>query len=82
MLGLCCANIFPIMFSAALQHSPENTDNLSALMIMGIAGGAILPMIMGAVADMSNQTVSLIVPFLALVYIYYVAISQKDICKR
>ncbi len=82
LLGLCCANIFPIMFSAALQHSPENTDNLSALMIMGIAGGAILPMIMGAVADMSNQTVSLIVPFLALVYIYYVAISQKDICKR
>lgn len=76
LLGFFCANVFPIMFSAALQKSPENTDDLSALMIMGVAGGAVLPLIMGGIADASNQMVSLIVPFLALGYIYCVTLFK------
>lgn len=76
MLGLSCSNVFPIMFSAALQKSPEHTDDLSAIMIMGVAGGAVLPLIMGVVADISNLFVSLFVPFAALAYIFCMVIFK------
>ena len=68
--GLFCANIFAVTMSTALQYKPECTNEISALMITGVSGGAIIPPIMGILADYSNQAVSLIIPFLALVYIF------------
>ena len=70
LVGLFCANVFPIIFSSAIQSEPSKADEISALMIMGVAGGAILPVFMGGIADVSNQFVSLFVPLLALVYIF------------
>lgn len=77
LVGLCCANVFPIMFSAAIQSDPPNANNISAMMIMGVSGGAILPLIMGAIADVSSQQASLLVPFAALLYIMYVSVKMK-----
>lgn len=62
------------MFSAAIQSDPPNANNISAMMIMGVSGGAILPLIMVAIADMSSQQASLLVPFAALLYIMYVSV--------
>ncbi len=77
MVGLTCANVFPIIFSEAIQSRPEQANEISALMIMGVAGGAILPMFTGIIADASNQWTSLFVPFFALVYILIVSIKLK-----
>jgi fucose permease len=38
-------------------------------MIMGVAGGALIPPVMGAIADASNQWTSLFVLLAALIYI-------------
>ena len=46
-VGLFCANVFPIVFSMAIQSEPSKANEISALMIMGVAGGAILPLFMG-----------------------------------
>lgn len=62
VLGLCCANVFAIAFSAALKSAPGRANEVSALMIMGVAGGALLPPLMGVVADLSGQWASLFVP--------------------
>jgi FHS family L-fucose permease-like MFS transporter len=77
LIGFFCANVFPIIFSSAIQSEPSKADEISALMIMGVAGGAILPMIMGAIADSSNQFFSLFVPLFALIYILYVSFRRK-----
>jgi len=77
LIGFFCANVFPIIFSSAIQSEPSKADEISALMIMGVAGGAILPMIMGAIADSSNQFFSLFVPLFALIYILYVSFRMK-----
>ncbi|MGM9759780.1 MAG: MFS transporter [Parabacteroides sp.] len=77
LIGLSCANVFPIIFSLAIQSEPDKANEISALMIMGVAGGAILPMIMGLVADHSSQLVSLLIPFAALIYILIVSIRQN-----
>lgn len=77
LVGLFCANVFPIIFSMAIQSEPSKANEISALMIMGVAGGAILPMFMGVIADVSNQLFSLFVPLLALVYILCVSLKMK-----
>ncbi|MFZ4562820.1 MAG: MFS transporter, partial [Bacteroidales bacterium] len=40
ILGFAVANVFSIIFSAALQKMPERANEISGLMIMGVAGGA------------------------------------------
>lgn len=78
-IGLTCANIFPFIFSYGLQINKEKVNEASALMIMGVAGGAILPVFMGMIADASNQWASLFLPLAALVYI--VAVMCKGLKK-
>lgn len=78
LIGLSCANVFPIIFSQAIQSEPDKANEISALMIMGVAGGAILPVLMGIVADVSNQLFSLFIPFMALIYILIVSIKMKE----
>lgn len=46
LIGYGNSNIFPIMFSQALLHLPERNNEISGLMIMGLAGGAVFPLLM------------------------------------
>ncbi|GHT59859.1 MFS transporter [Bacteroidia bacterium] len=75
LLGLTCANVFAIAFSGALKVDASKTNEISALMITGVAGGALLPPVMGFVADATNQLISLSVLLVALVYILLAAVS-------
>lgn len=42
LVGLACSNVFSILFSFALEHRPEQSNEVSALMIMGVSGGALI----------------------------------------
>lgn len=74
VIGAAASNIFAIAFGLAMQHKPESSNQISSLMITGVAGGALIPPIMGVVADASNQAMSLIVPLICLGYILSVAL--------
>ena len=65
----CLANIFPLVFSIAVESMPEHTNELSGLMVTAIVGGALLPPLMGLVADHSSVQFSFVVPLAAIVYI-------------
>jgi len=78
-LGLAIANVFPIVFSAALRKEPKRANEVSGLLIMGVAGGAIVPPIMGVVSDSTGQTGAMIVLLISLCYLLFNAIEmQKD----
>lgn len=77
LIGFCCANIFAIVFGAAMQSMPTMANEVSSLMIMGVAGGALIPPIMGIIADLSNQWTSLLIPLLALLFIEFVSFKLK-----
>lgn len=51
LAGFACANIFSILFSYALQRKPEHSNEVSGLLIMGVSGGAIFPLLMGVASD-------------------------------
>ncbi len=69
LAGLGFANIFPLVFAIAVESMPEHTNELSGLMVTAIVGGALLPPLMGLVADHSSVQFSFVVPLAAIVYI-------------
>jgi fucose permease len=74
MIGLGSSNIFPVIFSKALQVMPERNNEVSGLLIMGIAGGAVFPLLMGIGSDwLKNQVGAVIVLALLVVYLFFLS---------
>jgi len=74
LAGLGFANIFPLVFSITVDSMPEHTNELSGLMVTAIVGGALLPPLMGLVADHSSVQFSFVVPLAAIMYIAAIAL--------
>ncbi len=78
VVGLGFANIFPLVFSITVEKLPERTNEISGLLIMAIVGGAIVPLMMGAVADMTSSIlIGFFVPLAAVIYIFFVALYNQ-----
>lgn len=78
IVGLAIANIFSIIFSFALKRKPEKANEISGLLIMGVAGGAIIPPLMGIAADMFSQVGAMCVLLLLMVYLLYCSMITKE----
>ncbi len=78
IIGLGVANIFPLVFSLAVERYPERANEISGLMVMAISGGAVLPPLMGWIADASSITTSLFVLVAAMAFIIVVSLSVKN----
>jgi MFS transporter, FHS family, L-fucose permease len=74
MIGLGFANIFPLIFSITVDAMPERTNELSGLMVTAIVGGAVIPPITGAVADINVQ-LGFLVPAVCILYILILAVK-------
>lgn len=57
--------MFPTIFSLAIEDIKEDTEIGSALVVMGVSGGAFFPVLMGLISDRSNIQVAYIVPLLS-----------------
>ncbi|MBS1736816.1 MAG: MFS transporter [Bacteroidetes bacterium] len=77
LLGITIANIFSIIFSKALQHKPDYWNEISGLMMMGIIGGAIVPLAIGIISDNLGQTTGMLVLGICMVYLLINSISSK-----
>lgn len=77
IIGFACANVFSIIFSFALNYKKDSANEISSLMITGVAGGALIMPIMGAVADMAGQIASMGVLFVCLAYMGTLSLKMK-----
>jgi fucose permease len=77
--GLSFANVFPLIFSITVDSMPEKTNELSGLMVTAIVGGALIPPIMGIVADLTSVVFGFIVPLLALLYVTFTSIKSYTV---
>lgn len=75
--GLGFANIWPMLFSLTIENKPECSNELSGLMCMAISGGALVPLLMGWLADMNWKTTSFIVPFACFVYLLLLSLKGE-----
>jgi FHS family L-fucose permease-like MFS transporter len=75
--GLGFANIFPMIFSIAIDKMPERTNELSGLMVTAIIGGAFVPMLFSGIADLTGSImIGFLVPILCFVYIGALALRK------
>ena len=72
IMGLGNSNIFSILFSQAMHLKPERNNEVSGLMIMGVAGGGIIPLLMGIASDaVKSQTGAVAVLALCICYLMF-----------
>jgi fucose permease len=76
LVGFGNSNIFPMIFSTAIQSKPERENEISGLMIMGIAGGAVFPLLMGIFSDFFHAQWGAVIVIAALV-IYLLCVVGK-----
>lgn len=80
LIGFGNSNIFPIIFTSALSYMPSRQNEISGLMIMGIIGGAIFPVLMGVASDsMGSQTGSIVVLTTCVGYLLFLMIRMKKL---
>ncbi|MBO7640709.1 MAG: MFS transporter [Bacteroidales bacterium] len=73
-VGYGNSNIFSMVFSKALLSMSEKKNEMSGLMIMGLIGGTIFPLLMGILSDaLGSQVGSVIVISVGVIYLIYLA---------
>ena len=78
LVGFGNSNIFSMIFSRALLYLPEKNNEISGLMIMGLIGGTIFPLLMGVLSDaLGTQAGSVLVINLGVIYLIYLAYRFK-----
>ena len=71
--------MFPTIFALSIRGLGEKTKIGSSLVIMSIVGGAIFPVIMGQVSDISSIQTAYIVPAVCFLVVLYFAIKNNSI---
>lgn len=73
LLGLTASNIFPLIFTLTVKKFPARANEISGLMIMAVSGGAIVPPIVGGIADLFNITSGMYVFLFCSLYLVFVS---------
>ena len=74
LIVLFVANIFPLVFSIAVEEYPTRKNEISGLMMMAISGGAVIPLLMGWVTDISTTLFGMSVLLACMIYLLAAAI--------
>jgi len=69
MVGLGSANLFPLIFSIAVEKMPDRANEVSGLMIMAVSGGAFLPPLMGMISTGFGVKAGFLVLVVAMIYL-------------
>lgn len=76
LVGFGNSNIFSMVFSKALLSRPDKENEMSGLMIMGLIGGTVFPILMGVASDaMETQLGSVIVISAGVIYLAVLAVK-------
>ena len=70
LVGYGNSNIFSMAFSEALLSVPDKQNEVSGLMIMGLFGGTIFPLLMGFASDAVGQAGAVVVMAIGVIYLF------------
>ncbi|MBR3092788.1 MAG: MFS transporter [Bacteroidaceae bacterium] len=70
LVGYGNSNVFSMCFAQALTAMPEKQNEVSGLMIMGLFGGTIFPLIMGFASDAVGQAGAVAVMAIGVIYLF------------
>ena len=70
LVGYGNSNIFSLVFAQALLSEPDKKNEVSGLMIMGLFGGTVFPLIMGFCSDWLGQVGAVLVMAVGVIYLF------------
>jgi MFS transporter, FHS family, L-fucose permease len=71
--------MFPTIFALAIKDLGPETKKGASLVIMSIVGGAIFPMFMGWIADISSMSLGFLAPVPLFMFIVYYAVKGHKV---
>ena len=77
LIGFGNSNVFSIIFSQALLSMPEKKNEISGLMIMGLFGGTVFPLLMGFASDAAGQDGAVAVMAVGVIYLLFYTMKLK-----
>jgi fucose permease len=78
-IGFFIAVMWPIIFSLALNSVEEHHGTFSGILVTGIAGGAIVPLIVGSLGDLFGLRIGMLFLFIAFGYILSIGFWAKPL---
>jgi FHS family L-fucose permease-like MFS transporter len=74
LIGLAVANIWPLVFSIAVEKYPTRSNEISGLMMMAISGGAVIPFLIGWISDLSSIAIGMSILIACMIYLCAVSV--------
>lgn len=74
LIGLAVANIWPLVFSIAVERYPSQSNEISGLMMMAISGGAVIPLLIGWLSDLSGIVLGMSILVVCMIYLWAVSV--------
>lgn len=74
LTGIAIATIFPIVFALSVEKFPTRSNEISGLIMMAISGGAIIPLFVGGLGDITNMAIGMTILLLCWFYMLGTAV--------
>ncbi len=75
----CESIMFPTIFALAIRETGAATKKASSYLIMSIVGGAVAPLMMGAIADTYSMAVGFVVPLVGFLVVSGYALGYRSL---
>ena len=82
MVGFFASVMYPVIFSLALNSVEENQGAFSGILLTGVIGGAIIPLIIGAIGDHWGLRTGMLFLYITLGYILSVGFWAKPLIRN
>jgi len=81
-VGFFASVMYPIIFSLALNSLEEHHGAFSGILLTGIIGGAVIPLIIGAIGDRLGLRTGMFFLYITLGYILSIGFWAKPLIKN
>lgn len=81
-VGFFASVMWPVIFSLALNSVPEHHGSFSGILVTGIIGGAIMPLIVGGVGDLFGLRSGMLFLYLNMAYILGIGFWARPLIKN
>ncbi len=78
-LGFCLSVMWSIVFSLALNSIAKHHGTFSGILCTGIAGGALVSLLIGQLKDMIGLRMGMLVIYITLGYILFISFKSKPL---
>jgi FHS family L-fucose permease-like MFS transporter len=82
LVGFFAAVMWPVIFSLALNSVTEHHGSFSGILVTGIIGGAIVPLVIGGLGDLFGLRTGMLFLYLAMAYILSIGFWAKPLIKN